>query len=230
MSESYTLVVRGRDGKEDITNKITDICKNKRSKDKVQEILQTFYIIELSRGSEVKQYQLSTASFFTYGGVGIVLGLIDFTIDQSSPPQQAIQYVLKVDCSTTPGKIRETAIAINAKFTPYSDVYKDNMSLAYGAISGSSSSFAIYKYLGLELSELLFGHEKKQLFNTIDEKLLVTLKNINTEKYGRILADVYLDDMHLNKVMLEKRLAVPYDGGTKISPSNWMNYYCKGEL
>jgi len=34
----------------------------------------------------------------------------------------------------------------------------------------------------------------------------------------------------LNKHMIEKRLAVSYDGGTKISPSNWMNYYAKGEL
>jgi len=70
---------------------------------------------------------------------------------------------------------------------------------------------------------------KQQMIDLVMNKQ-VTLKNINTEKYGRILADVYLDDMHLNKVMLEKRLAVPYDGGTKISPSNWMNYYCKGEL
>jgi hypothetical protein len=30
--------------------------------------------------------------------------------------------------------------------------------------------------------------------------------------------------------MIEKRLAVSYDGGTKINPSNWMDYYAKGEL
>ncbi len=58
----------------------------------------------------------------------------------------------------------------------------------------------------------------------------VTLKNVGTEKYGRILADVYVGDLHLNEHLIEKRLAVKYDGGTKISPRNWMNYYCKGEL
>jgi micrococcal nuclease len=59
---------------------------------------------------------------------------------------------------------------------------------------------------------------------------VVNLKNIQTEKYGRILADVYIDELHLNKHMLEKRLAVSYDGGTKNIPRNWMDYYRKGEM
>lgn len=59
---------------------------------------------------------------------------------------------------------------------------------------------------------------------------IVTLQNVETEKYGRILADVYVGDLHLNKHLIEKRLAVKYDGGTKCSPTNWMDYYCKGEL
>jgi len=59
---------------------------------------------------------------------------------------------------------------------------------------------------------------------------IVTLKNQGVDKYGRILADVYLGDLNLSNHMLEKRLAVAYDGGTKICPANWMNYYIKGEL
>ncbi len=70
---------------------------------------------------------------------------------------------------------------------------------------------------------------KQEMSNLILNKV-VTLKNVQTEKYGRILADVYIGDLQLNKHMIEKRLAVSYDGGTKISPSNWMNYYAKGEL
>jgi endonuclease YncB( thermonuclease family) len=58
----------------------------------------------------------------------------------------------------------------------------------------------------------------------------IILKNIQTEKYGRILADVYVNDLHVNQYMIEKRLAVKYDGGTKISPSSWLDYYYKGEL
>ena len=70
---------------------------------------------------------------------------------------------------------------------------------------------------------------QKELSNIILNKV-VTLQNIQTDKYGRILADVYLKKLHLNNYMLNKRLAVVYDGGTKISPKNWLNYHHTGEL
>lgn len=50
---------------------------------------------------------------------------------------------------------------------------------------------------------------------------IVTLKNVSTEKYGRILADVYLEKLHLNQWMLDQKLAVEYDGGTKHIPAEW---------
>jgi endonuclease YncB( thermonuclease family) len=50
----------------------------------------------------------------------------------------------------------------------------------------------------------------------------VTLHNVQTEKYGRILANVYVDDLNVNKHMLEKRLAVEYDGKTKRNPEHWL--------
>jgi len=59
-----------------------------------------------------------------------------------------------------------------------------------------------------ELHKLIFGK-------------IVHLKDIATEKYGRMLADVYLDDINVNNWMLENRLAIPYDGGTKIRPDEW---------
>ena len=58
----------------------------------------------------------------------------------------------------------------------------------------------------------------------------VDLKNIGTEKYGRILADVYLNNVYINDYMLEKRLAVPYNGKTKIIPVNWTKYHLTSEL
>ena len=54
---------------------------------------------------------------------------------------------------------------------------------------------------------------KKALENLILHKTVV-LKNIQQEKYGRILADVYMEQLHLNKWMLDNKYAVPYDGGT----------------
>jgi micrococcal nuclease len=70
---------------------------------------------------------------------------------------------------------------------------------------------------------------KQEMTDLILNKVVI-LKNVETEKYGRILADVYIGDLHLNRHLLTKRLAVVYDGGTKISPKNWMDYYSKGEL
>ena len=44
----------------------------------------------------------------------------------------------------------------------------------------------------------------------------VTLRNRKTEKYGRILADVYTDkNVHVNSLLIEQELAYVYDGKTK---------------
>jgi micrococcal nuclease len=52
----------------------------------------------------------------------------------------------------------------------------------------------------------------------------VRLENIESEKYGRILADVYIGNIHLNDVLLKERYAVKYDGGTKQKPASWLKY------
>ena len=43
----------------------------------------------------------------------------------------------------------------------------------------------------------------------------VTLRNVKNEKYGRLLADVYIDDLHVNQFMIDKGLAIAYNGGAK---------------
>jgi endonuclease YncB( thermonuclease family) len=58
----------------------------------------------------------------------------------------------------------------------------------------------------------------------------VTLKNIKNEKYGRILADVYIGKVHLNDILIKEKYAVPYDGTTKKSPVSWLKYRMNGEL
>lgn len=52
---------------------------------------------------------------------------------------------------------------------------------------------------------------------------MVDLKNVSTEKYGRILADVYINNVNVNTWMLENKLALPYDGGKKTRPPEWDN-------
>ena len=52
----------------------------------------------------------------------------------------------------------------------------------------------------------------------------VVLKNIQTEKYGRVLADVYIDDVNLNEYLVTHKYAVKYDGGKKVKPESWLKY------
>ena len=59
---------------------------------------------------------------------------------------------------------------------------------------------------------------------------IVTLQNVGLDKYGRLLADVYFQDRHLNKEMIDKRFAVKYDGGTKMVPACWEKYHKTGEM
>lgn len=67
------------------------------------------------------------------------------------------------------------------------------------------------------------------VYNLVFNKY-VRLENIESEKYGRILADVYIGDIHLNELLLKERYAVKYDGKTKIKPVSWIKYKLTGEL
>ena len=59
----------------------------------------------------------------------------------------------------------------------------------------------------------------------------IKLENVKTEKYGRILAEVIYDGVNYNEWMVENKLAVKYDGGTK-QDVDWSKYinYNKGYL
>lgn len=47
---------------------------------------------------------------------------------------------------------------------------------------------------------------------------IVELKNVKLEKYGRLLADVYLGELYLNQWLIDNKYAVQYDGGAKQIP------------
>jgi endonuclease YncB( thermonuclease family) len=50
---------------------------------------------------------------------------------------------------------------------------------------------------------------------------IVTLKNTSLEKYGRVLADVYINDLCINEWMIENNYATKYNGGTKVRAIEW---------
>ena len=50
---------------------------------------------------------------------------------------------------------------------------------------------------------------------------IIELKNNGKEKYGRLLADLYYNDLYVNQWMIDNNYAVMYDGGKKIRPIEW---------
>jgi endonuclease YncB( thermonuclease family) len=68
----------------------------------------------------------------------------------------------------------------------------------------------------------LAANARDALSNLLLHKI-VQLKNTANEKYGRLLADVYLGELHVNQWMIDNKFAVRYDGGTKHRPDEWVN-------
>jgi micrococcal nuclease len=73
------------------------------------------------------------------------------------------------------------------------------------------------------LAEKELAMNSKMALSNLILGQIVELKNVSTEKYGRILADVYIDNVNVNTWMLENKLALPYDGGKKTRPPEWDN-------
>ena len=78
--------------------------------------------------------------------------------------------------------------------------------------------------------EKALAKEARDAISTICMNKTVTLKNVKNEKYGRILADVYCENVHLNEWLISQRYAVKYSGGTKVSPSSWGEYKTSGKM
>jgi micrococcal nuclease len=72
------------------------------------------------------------------------------------------------------------------------------------------------KKLSLEIKDLV----QRMILNKI-----IKLKCYDFDKYGRILADIYISDICLNEYLLNKRFAVSYKGETK-SEFNRLNFNC----
>ncbi len=43
----------------------------------------------------------------------------------------------------------------------------------------------------------------------------VEITNVKTEKYGRLLADIHIDGLHINQWLIQEGYAKPYFGGKK---------------
>lgn len=68
------------------------------------------------------------------------------------------------------------------------------------------------------------GFAKKYIQDRLQHKY-IALQNVKLDKYGRLLAEVIYKGKNINQELIDKRLAVEYDGGTKKPPSSWKTYY-----
>lgn len=73
-------------------------------------------------------------------------------------------------------------------------------------------------------NEKKVAYEAQQALEKLVLGKIVSLMDTGCDKYGRILATVYLDDLNLCQWMLDNHFAVPYDGGTKETPDDWVAY------
>jgi len=100
----------------------------------------------------------------------------------------------------------DTITVASKLYTPDSPVYRFSVRLAgidTPEIHGSTKEERDAAIVSRDvLSNLIMGK-------------IVFLKNVQYEKYGRLLADVYLGELYLNQYLVDNKYAVPYDGGKK---------------
>ncbi len=110
-------------------------------------------------------------------------------------------------------------ITIAAKVAGYSGTYKFSVRL-----------------LGIDCPEMRGSCESEKLIATKARDYVaslamgkeVTLENTSYDKYGRLLSRVKIGKVDIADSLISQRMAVPYDGGTKKSPSDWAEYFNHG--
>jgi len=74
---------------------------------------------------------------------------------------------------------------------------------------------------GQSEKECQLAIESRDALNHLIFGKIIELRHNGKEKYGRLLADVYYNDIHVNKWMVDKGYAVKYDGGKKVRGDDW---------
>ncbi len=54
---------------------------------------------------------------------------------------------------------------------------------------------------------------------------IIKIEPIDLDKYGRLLANIYIGEINISQHLINNKLAVSYDGGTKNCPNDWKDYY-----
>lgn len=57
--------------------------------------------------------------------------------------------------------------------------------------------------------------EAKEFLSNLILNKIITIEFLENDKYGRPLANIFINELNINKLMIEKGFAKEYDGGTK---------------
>lgn len=74
---------------------------------------------------------------------------------------------------------------------------------------------------GKSVAERELAKQARDVLHELIYGKVVELRNVTNEKYGRILADVYIGDTNVNQWLVSENFAVLYDGGKKQRPASW---------
>lgn len=95
----------------------------------------------------------------------------------------------------------------NGDVTPIRDLYKFNVRILGIDTPELKTKNAVERELGILARDALAA----LIMNKI-----VRLENIAYDKYGRILCNLYVNDIDISKWLIENNHATPYSGGTRI--------------
>jgi endonuclease YncB( thermonuclease family) len=100
-----------------------------------------------------------------------------------------------------------------ANIKGYPDIVGDRMSIRINGIDTPEMRGKCQK------EKELARKAKQVTVKALRGAQVVELRNMKRGKYFRIVADVYADNSSVGRLLIEKGLAVKYDGGTKVM--NW---------
>ena len=78
---------------------------------------------------------------------------------------------------------------------------------------------------GKNENEKIVAKFAKQYVHDIVYDNIITLEDVSLDKYGRVLSKVMFGSRDIAQELLDKNMAVSYDGGTNIFPDDWLSYY-----
>lgn len=82
---------------------------------------------------------------------------------------------------------------------------------------GNNAKNKVLKLLGIDVP-IDFKLSRNDVIKKLDEKcILVRVKCGEFDKYGRLLCDVFINNISLAEILINEKLAIRYDGGTKLN-------------